>query len=187
MSLSENSRIWARDTIAQLSATLSAFSVHVEPVDVGARGSALAARIDDKYFLTIFAAESEGPTRVVISTGILRNVDLDRYWDALAAANMFHRTRAQGRVVLSNNSSAATITLQMTMGPAILNNVPQFAQVTLGAFAAEARIARKFLAEKGIKGDRYSWETGADLELLMHAIDDQTDLLLDFDDLMQGE
>lgn len=64
--MSEASVAWARESIDQLSRTLVELSLSPEPIDVGARGAAIAVRTDADYFVTLFAPVSEGSSTVVL-------------------------------------------------------------------------------------------------------------------------
>ena len=186
--MSELSHAWANETIATLTSSLEGMSFVVERIDVGHRGATLVLRTEGEYFATIFAASSEGPTRVIVSTGVLLDISAASEKDVLAAANAYNRTRSQGRCVVTLSSDRGlVVTLQETILPAILTNVPPFFQSFVSAFAAEARIARKFLKGKHISGSRYLWTGPADLVRLMSTIDVETDMLLDFEDLLAGE
>lgn len=187
--MSESGAIWARDTVAELSQTMSSFGYTIEPIDVADRGTAVAVRTEGQYFFTVFAAASEGPTRVVLSTGVYRDLSPARAQIALTAANAYQRTRAQGRLAVSETQPGGPllVSLHTTMLPAILTNVPPFAQSFLGGFAAESRIARKFLRERGVVATSYRYQSASDAALLLDVVDDRTDLLLDFEDLMNGE
>lgn len=185
--MTENGRIWAHDSIASLSQMLSTLSMTTEQVDIGVRGAALAVRTESDYYATILAAESEGPAVVVISTGVLRSVDPDKAWDALVAANAFGKTRAIGRLGVSEGRNGYTVTLHTAVVPQILLNVPEYTRAFLGAFAGQPRIARKFLASRGIRGDRFLWTSSSDVTDVLDTVDDETDLLLDFEELINGE
>jgi hypothetical protein len=78
-----------------------------------------------------------------------------------------------------------TITLHLTMGPAVLTNVPPFARGLLTEFTGEASIARKFLSDHGVTGDPFRLNTETDLADLLDTIDDRTEPLLDFDEIMR--
>jgi hypothetical protein len=157
-----------------------------EPIDVGPRGTAIAVRTDGDHFVTLFAPVSEGPSTVVLSTSVFRGVDSSRTADALAAVNSYNRTRGGGRcVVTRSNSGDLLFSLHDTIVPAILTNVPPFFQAMLTGFNALS--ARKILRAHGINGERWLWRSAADLLLLLEAVDDQADVLLDIDELMDPE
>jgi hypothetical protein len=75
--------------------------------------------------------------------------------------------------------------LHDTIVPAILTSVPQYFQALLTAFNPLS--ARKVLRAHGINGERWLWRSDADLELLLGAVDDQADLLLDLNEIMNPE
>jgi hypothetical protein len=186
--VSEASVAWARESIDELSRTLVGLSLSPEPINVGARGAAIAVRTGGDYFVTLFAPVSEGPSTVVLSTGVFRSVDSSRSADALAAVNAYNRTRGGGRcVVTRSNSSSGDLlfSLHDTIGPAILTHVPPYFQALLTAFTPLS--ARKVLRAHGINGERWLWRSDADLQLLFGAVDDQADVLLDLQDLMNPE
>jgi hypothetical protein len=184
--VSEANVAWARGTIDELSRTLVGLSLSPEPVDVGARGPAIAVRTDGDYFVALFAPVSEGPSTVVLTTGVFRGVNSSRSVDALAAVNEYNRTRGGGRCVVTLSSSGDLLfSLHDTIVPAILTSVPQYFQALLTAFNPLS--ARKVLRAHGINGERWLWRSDADLELLLGAVDDQADLLLDLNEIMNPE
>lgn len=131
--MSEASVAWARESIDGLSRTLVGLSLSPKPVDVGARGAAIAVT-DGEYFVTLFAPVSQGPSTVVLSTGVFRGVDSSRSADALAAVNAYNRTRGVGRCVVTRSGSGDLLfSLHDTIGPAILTNVPPYFQALLTA------------------------------------------------------
>ncbi|HEV8063821.1 MAG TPA: hypothetical protein VGP46_03270 [Acidimicrobiales bacterium] len=182
--MSEARIAWAEQTTGELSRTLTALSLPHEVIDLGSQGTALAIKIDDNSFVTILVPIAvEGPSTVVVSTGVLRDIDASRHGDALIAVNAANRTRMDGRCVVTWSSDGQLLfTLHQTIVPAILTTVPQFFQALLNSFSPLS--ARKLLRSFGIQGDRWVWRSTADLIPVLDAVDDQADVLLDLDELM---
>lgn len=185
--MSEARIAWVQETMDNLSRTLESLSLMPEKIDVGQRGAAIAVRPGGgDHFVTLFAPVSEGPGTVVLSTGVFRGVGPSRTADALVAVNSYNRTRASGRCVVTRSGSGDLLfSLHNTIVPAVLTNVPQFFQALVTDFGAYS--ARKILRAHGINGERWLWRSTADLILLLDAVDDQADVLLDLDELMDPE
>lgn len=84
------------------------------------------------------------------------------------------------------DSGELLVSLHETVGPAILTNVPPYfhALLTTGFSPLSAR---KVLRAHGITGERRLWRSEADLDLLLSAVDDKADVVLDLDELLDPE
>lgn len=180
--MTEASVAWAEETMDGLAHTLKGLSLAPEHVELGSRGRALAVRTGGEYFVTVFAPASEGPSTVILSTGVFLGVDGAQLSEALLAINAYNRTRAGGRCALSSSTDGSLlVTLHETMMPAILTNVPPFFQALLIGFNPLS--ARKVLRGQGIRGERWMWNSTHDLIPILEAVDDEADVLLGADEL----
>jgi hypothetical protein len=179
---------WAAQTIAELADLFGAMPFAVQNIDLGDRGAALAVRTAGPYYAVILAAATEGPSRVVMTTGILRGLEDSRRPAALNAANDFNRTRTGGQCVVSaSQRGGLVITMQTAIGPAILNQAPGFARAQLDGFASDGRIARRYFNDRYLVGSPFLWNEPADLWDLLATVDIDTDVLLDLADLINEQ
>jgi hypothetical protein len=185
--MSEATQAWVQETTTGLQQTFDGLGFATRLIDQPERGRGLLVDVDEDYFALVFAAMSEGPAVVYISTIVLEDVPRDQWWDALSCANAWAATRAFGRMVVTNRPTSLLITLQWTEGPAILQNVPPYAGASLSAFAAQARVARVFARRAGISGRRIRPTELGDGASMLAALDDRTQLLLDMDDLLSPD
>jgi hypothetical protein len=177
---------WAAQTVDDLQALFSALAFPTEKIDVGNRGAALVVRTAASSHAVILAGASEGPSRVIVVTGLLRNIDAASRLSALEAANDFNRTRTGGHCVVSG-ANEVMVTLQTAIIPAILTSTPPFARAFLEAFTGDVRLTRRYFRDRGISGLPLRVEAPADVTTLLATVDVETDVLLDFADLISDE